>query len=291
MQDVTLLRDSLPYLRRFRGTIFVVKFGGEAMRDRATLERLAEDLALLHFVGVKVVVVHGGGAQVTELEKKLGIASRFVGGRRVTDEASLGALKQVLAGQMNVDIVAALRGQGAKALGFCGVSANLIQATKREPRKVSGGGDEIVDFGHVGDIQAIDPAAIHMALREDLIPVVAPLGADAEGNALNINADTVAARLAVELKASKLLLMTAQLGVLEELNDPTTLISQLDIKEAREGIDEGWIHGGMIPKIEEALKAVEAGVPQAHIISALEPHQLLLEIFTESGCGTMLTPE
>lgn len=288
MQDITLLKQALPYLRRFRGTTFVLKIGGEALRDRETLDAFAEDIALLVNVGIRVVLVHGGGAQVTEMAEKLGIQTRFVGGRRITDEATLAVLKMVIAGKMSIEIVSALKKQGVRAAGFSGVSAGIIEAVRRPPAKVSGGGDELIDFGQVGDIRSIDPALLTSALDQGVVPVLAPLGADADGNVLNINADVVAARVAVALQAEKLMLLTSVPGVMENVADRTTLISELSVAQAREAIARGIIKGGMIPKVEEAHRALAAGVRRVHILSALEPHQLLLEIFTESGCGTML---
>lgn len=290
MQDVTLLRQALPYMREFRNRVFVVKFGGEAMADPSNLAGLAEDVALLHFVGIRVVLVHGGGAQVTELAKTLGIETRFVGGRRITDEATIGVLKMILAGKMNVDIVSALKRHGVRGIGFSGVAANIIDARKRPPAVVSGGGPDPVDFGFVGDIRAVDATPLHMMMDSGLVPVLAPLSADPDGNVLNINADVVAARVAAELRAAKLILMTSTPGVMGDLRDATTLISELKTDQAISLIRQGIITGGMIPKVEESIKAIDAGVEKVHIISAVEPHQLLLEIFTEAGCGTMITP-
>ncbi|MDX2175051.1 MAG: acetylglutamate kinase [Candidatus Sumerlaeia bacterium] len=290
MQDVTLLQEALPYFRRFKGTTFVVKIGGEAVRDRRTLDNFAEDVALLHSVGIRVVLVHGGGPQITELEKQLGIETRMVGGRRVTDEGSLRAVVMVLAGQMNVDICAAFRRQQIPAMGLCGVSAGIINARKRPPVKVSGGGDLPIDFGLVGDIVSINTAPIELLLDNGMVPVLSPLGSDEEGNYFNINADTSAARIAAALKAEKLLLTSAVPGVLTDPKDRTTLISQLTVAQAREVVRQGIADGGMIPKIEEAIRALEMGVRRAHILSATEPHQLLMETFTQAGCGTMLVP-
>lgn len=290
MQDVSLLQQALPYIRRFRNTIFVVKFGGEAVRDAEQLDRLAEDISVLHTVGIRVVVVHGGGAQVTEMEKTLGVSSRMVGGRRVTDEGSLNVLKMMLAGRMNLDIVAALKRHGVPAIGLSAAAGNIVDARKRPPTRVSGGGDELIDFGLVGDIHRVHPEPLQLLLGGGYLPVLCPLSADDHGQVLNINADTVASRVAVALKAAKLLLMTATLGVMADLNDRSTLISQLSAEEAREEIRNGLIGGGMIPKVEEALYALEHGVPQVHILSGIEPDQLLLEVFTETGCGTMLVP-
>ncbi|MCA8979549.1 MAG: acetylglutamate kinase [Planctomycetes bacterium] len=258
------------------------------LRDRATLDALTEDIALLTSVGIRVVLVHGGGAQVTETAARLGIETKFVGGRRVTDEETLAVLTMVIAGKMSIEIVSSLKKYGIKAAGFSGVSAGIIEATRRPPTKVSGSGDEVVDFGQVGDIREVDPAMLNLALDNNIVPVLAPLGADDEGNVFNINADVVAARVAIALQAEKLVLLTGAPGVMEDINDPTTLISVLSLSQAREAIERGIIKGGMIPKVEEAHHALTNGVRRVHILSGLDPHQLLLEIFTESGCGTML---
>lgn len=289
MNDISILKQALPYIRRFKGALFVVKFGGEAMRTREQLDRLAEDIAFLHQIGIPLVVVHGGGAQVTEMEKKLGVSSRFVAGRRVTDAGSLEVLKMILSGTLNLDLVAALRGVGVKAVGLSGVSAGLLESRRKPPTKVTGS-DEVVDFGHVGEVVKVDTSVLEPLLKDGFLPVISPLSADAEGNILNVNADTAATRIAAALKAEKLLLMSDKSGVLANLDDPTTLISQLDSDKARQAIAQGIIKGGMIPKVEESLAALDAGVRSVHVLSALEPHALLIEIFTESGCGTMLVP-
>lgn len=287
MNDIAILKEALPYLRKFKGSLFVIKFGGEAMRTREALELLAEDIAFIHGVGISVVLVHGGGAQVTEMEKKLGVESRFVAGRRVTDEGSLSVLKMVLGGTLNLELVGVMKQFGAKAVGLSGASGGLLEATKRPPKKVTGS-DEVVDFGHVGDITSVDVTVIHSLLKDGFLPIISPLAADAQGNVLNVNADVAAARIASALKASKLLLMSDIPGVMEDTKDRTTLIGQLDTAQAQAAIKQGIISGGMIPKVEESLAALKNGVKQVHILSATEPHTLLLEVFTESGCGTMI---
>ncbi|CAN5316316.1 acetylglutamate kinase [soil metagenome] len=290
MQDITPLKEALPYIRKFKDALFVIKFGGEAMRTREQLDRLAEDIATLYTFGIKVIVVHGGGAQVSEMEKKTGVTSRMVGGRRVTDEGSLGVLKMVLSGTLNIDLVAALRAHGINAVGLSAASGGLLQVKKRAPKKVSGGGEEVVDFGFVGDVERANPAVLTALLERDFLPVISPLSSDAEGNILNVNADTAACRIAGAMKADKLLLLSDKLGVMTNVNDPTSLISTLTAAQSRQAIAEGIISGGMIPKVEDALDALSAGVKQVHILSAMEPHTLLIEVFTESGCGTMVLP-
>lgn len=290
MQDVRLLKEALPYIRRFKDQIFVVKIGGEVLRDQADLDNLSQDVSLMQSVGIRIVIVHGGGAQVTSMEEKLGVKSRMVGGRRVTDEASLDVLKMVLSGTMNLDVVSALQRTGAHALGVSGVSGGIIKVKKRPPVVVSGGGPEPVDFGLVGDVVSVNTKLLHGLLENDLIPVISPLSADEDGKIYNVNADVVASRIASELKAEKLLFMATIPGVMIDVKDRTTLISQLSAEQARQAIKDGIITGGMIPKVEESMKAIAAGVRTVHILSAQEPNQLLLEIFTQSGCGTMLVP-
>jgi len=289
MQDITLLKQALPFLRKFKDSLFVIKFGGEAMRTQEQLDRLAEDISFLYSVGIRLLIVHGGGTQVTELEKAMGIESRKVAGRRVTDAGSLRALKMALSGELNADLVATLRAFGVNAVGMSAFSGGIIEAVRRPPTKVTGS-DEVTDFGFVGDVAKVNTTLLSSLLAQEFLPVLSPLSADAEGQILNINADTVACRLASALKAEKLLLMTDQLGVMQDLNDRTTLISQLTASQARAAIQQGIIKGGMIPKVEEALDALAAGVKQVHILSAVEHHMLLVEVFTESGCGTMLVP-
>jgi acetylglutamate kinase len=288
VEDISILKQSLPYIQRFKGTTFVIKLGGEAMRDSETLAMLIEDITLLHLVGIRIVVVHGGGRHVTEMAESLGIESKFVGGRRITDDRSMDVLKMVLSGKISVEILSLLKKNGVKAMGVSGVAAGVIEARKRPPMKVSGSGDQLVDFGQVGDVERIDTELLSMLLDKGYVPVLSPLGADADGVVLNINADTVASHVASELHAEKLLYLTGAPGVMADIKDPTTLISRLSAEEAREAILEGIIKGGMIPKVEESLRSINRGTNQVHILSAIEPHQMLLEIFTQSGAGTMI---
>jgi acetylglutamate kinase len=288
VQDIGLLKHALPYLRRFKDSLFVIKFGGEAIRTEEQLQSLAEDISFLYSVGIKVVVVHGGGAQITAMEEKLGVESRKVGGRRVTSKSSVEVLKMMLSGKLNADLVTRLRSVGVNAVGFSAFSGGTLTATRRPPTKVSGS-NEVVDFGEVGDLAASDMTLIRTLLDREFLPVVAPLCADEDGTVLNVNADSVAARLACELKAEKLLLLSDTLGVLTDVNDPTTLISTITPDQVKRAIETGMIKGGMIPKVEQAVEALQKGVRQVHILSGVEPHMLLVEIFTESGCGTMIT--
>lgn len=290
MENITVLRQALPYLQRFKNQVFVIKFGGEAIDEPEVLERLIEDVALLHLVGIRLVIVHGGGKQTTETAKQLGIETKFVAGRRVTDEKTIDVLKMVLAGKLNTELLAMLKRKGVRATSVSGVAAGIIDARKRPPRVVTGGGDEPIDLGQVGDIVRIDTDFLKLLLDANYVPVLSPLGSDEDGNVLNINADIVASRIAAELQAEKLLLLTGAPGVMQDMNDPTTLISRMTIAETREAIASGFIKGGMIPKLEESIRTLENGTKRVHILSATEPHQLLIEIFTQSGCGTMIVP-
>ncbi|MEQ8822352.1 MAG: acetylglutamate kinase [Sumerlaeia bacterium] len=289
MEDITTLRQALPYIQKFKGRVFVVKIGGEAIRNTTALERLVGDVALLHNVGIRLVLVHGANPQINSLSQRLNLEIKKVGGRRITDGETLEVLKMALAGQVNTDIVSQFRRHNVKAVGLTGLSADLLQATRRPPRKVDGA-DGPIDFGFVGDIQQVDVGLLRSLLDQDYLPVIAPLGADKNGQALNINADVAASHIAITLKADKLLLMTGPLGVMTDPADENSLIATLTARETREAIDNGIITEGMIPKVQEALNALGHGVPQAHIISAIEPHQLLLEVFTNTGCGTMFVP-
>lgn len=290
MENINVLRQALPYIQRFKNKIFVIKIGGEALDNDDALENLIEDIALLHLVGIRVVLVHGGGKQTTETAKALGIETKFVGGRRVTSEETIDVLKMILAGKLNVELLSMLKRKGVRATSVSGVAAGIIEAKKRPPRTVPGGGDQPIDFGQVGDIVRIDTSFIQLMLDSNYVPVLSPLGSDEQGNVLNINADVVASRIASELRAEKLLLLTGAPGVMVDLNDPTTLISRMNVAEINQAIADGFIKGGMIPKLEESVRCLENGCERVHILSALDPHQILLEIFTESGCGTMLVP-
>jgi acetylglutamate kinase len=282
MNDVTLLLQALPYMKRLRGALLIIKCGGAIARDRQALDNLAQDIALCAHVGLRVVVVHGGGPQATEMSKKLGHEPTIVNGRRVTDDATLEVAKMVFGGQINIDILGALRMHGLKPVGLSGVDGGLIHAVRR-PRT------EDVDFGHVGDITNVDSALLSKLVDEGYVPVVASLGADDAGNIYNINADTVASRLAMDMAADKLLLLTSAPGLLEDPADPSSLVSHVSAARAEKMLDSDAIQGGMVPKITTLVEAVRGGVERAHILDGTAEHSLLLELFTKEGCGTMVT--
>jgi acetylglutamate kinase len=291
MKDVLLLKEALPYLRRHRRRTMVVKLGGEIAADRVALHSLAQDVSLLTHVNIRIVMVHGGGPQATELSKKLGLTPKLVEGRRITDAETLDVAKMVFAGQINVDILSALRGEGVRAVGLSGVDGNILQAVRRPPREMrdaATGGTRVVDFGHVGDVTAVDVHLLSLLVEHGYVPVISSLGSDDKGNILNINADTVASVIAQDLKASKLISLTNVPGLLRDPPDRASLISKLTTAEARELLGSGSVDGGMAPKLESLIEAVEGGVEGGHILSGIEESALLLELFTDRGVGTLI---
>ena len=283
---VTALRHAVPYLRVYKRKVFVLKAGGDAFVSAETTRALMEQIGILHQVGIRVVLVHGGGPQSTELSKRLGLETRMVEGRRVTDAQTLEVSTMVLNGEINTRIVAMCRALGVPAIGVSGVDSGLIKASKRPPVKLKSG--ETVDYGFVGDIQGIDSSIISKQLENDLVPIVSPLSADDHGVLLNINADTVAAAIATELKAEKFILATNAPGILESLEDPRSLISYVDRQGLKHLRDEGKISGGMLPKVAAIERALAGGVPRVHVISYSQPDSLLLEVFTNEGTGTLV---
>ena len=287
-EHLNLLRTALPFINRFKNKTFVVKIGGEIADSEVTLHSFCEEVALLSQVGIRVVVVHGGGKQATQLSKQLGIESQMVQGRRITDEKTLDVVMMVFAGTINTEILAALREYGAEAVGISGVDGGIINAVKRPPQKIKNektGVEEIIDFGHVGDIESIDPKLLDTLIAADFVPVMASLGGDDAGNILNINADTVASEIASALKAEKLILVTDVDGI---LRDDKSLISRVTPAEIDELVKAGVIKGGMVPKAMSAVEALKDGVQSVHIISGKKPSTLLAEVFTEGGSGTMI---
>jgi acetylglutamate kinase len=282
---VTALRHALPYLRVYKNKVFVLKAGGDAFVSTETTRALMEQIGILHQVGIRVVLVHGGGPQSTALSKRLGLQTQMVEGRRVTDSNTLEVSTMVLNGEINTRIVAACRALSVPAIGISGVDAALVKASKRPPVQVGG---QTIDYGFVGDIFGIDPLVIVKQLDNGLLPIVSPLSADDGGTLLNINADTVAAMIACELKAEKFIMATGTPGILESLDDPRSLISYIDRAGLRRLRDEGKISGGMLPKVAAIERALSGGVPRVHVISYAQPDSLLLEIFTNEGTGTLV---
>ena len=276
-------------LNRFRAETFVLKLGGEALADPAAFESLVDDIGLVLRAGVKLVVVHGGGPQATELTQRLGLVPNIVGGRRITDRETLDVMKMVLGGLLSVDMAAVFRKKGIAAVPLSGVAADLIVARRRPPRVVAGCGDKPVDFGEVGDIVSVGTGLLQTLMERRYVPLVNSLGADISGNVLNINADIAATRIAMALSAKRLVLLTGAKGVLKDPTDPRSRVSSLTVAEARAAIAAGTIRGGMIPKVEESFVALEGGVESVHIVSHTEPHALLTELVTEERSGTMLS--
>ena len=291
MNDISLLKQALPYLRHHRKSTMVVKLGGEIAGNDKALRSLAEDMSLLSHVGIRIVLVHGGGPQATEMQRRLGLETVMVGGRRVTDEATLDVAKMIFGGKINTDILSALRAQGVSAVGLSGVDGDILHATKRPPTEVidpETGKKQMVDFGLVGDIKAVDTSLVRLLLNNKYVPVIASLASDAQGNILNINADTVASVLAKDLKASKLVILTGVPGLMRDKNDPSTLVNRITTEEARAAMKNGSVTGGMLPKLKALVDAVEGGVGRGHILSGVEPGAILLELFTSGGSGTLV---
>ena len=286
--ELAALKHAVPYIRVFQGKTFVIKAGGGALEREATLKTFLEQVEVFHQVGIRVVLVHGGGTQSSELSKALGAEARFVEGRRVTDEKALEVAAMVLNGAVNTQILAACRRLGLPAVGLSGVDAGLIQARKRPPVRV---GEETVDYGFVGDIVSIDPRVLNSLMDSGYVPVVSPLSAAADGTVLNINADTVASALAVALKAEKLLFLTGAAGILERPDDPGSLVSYTDLAGLRRLRDEGGLVKGMLPKTSAVEAAIHGGVRRVHILSHDLPDGLLAEVFTNEGVGTLVVED
>jgi acetylglutamate kinase len=286
-----LLREALPYIQRFKGQTFVVKLSGKVTENHDNLTSLAEELALLHQVGIRICVVHGGGKQLTELASKLGVEQTIIEGRRVTDDATLEMAKMIFAGKINTDILAALRQRNIEAVGLSGVDGNIVHATKRPPKEILNrqtGVRDKVDFGYVGDVVQINSRLLTVLLDHGYLPVISSLGADDEGIVFNINADTIAAEIAVQLQAEKLILLSDVDGIYLKADDAETKLSRLSAVEADELIATGAATGGMIPKLQSITTLLRRGVHSAHIISGTNRNALLSEVFTDKGTGTMI---
>jgi acetylglutamate kinase len=281
-ERIGMLLESLPYIREFFGATIVIKYGGAAMAEEHLREAFARDVVLLKYVGMNPVIVHGGGPEITDYMKRLGLEVQFVQGLRVSDEQTVEIAKMVLIGKLNKDIVLRLNRHGQAAVGLCGDDGSLFQVAKR---RVSAPGGEEVDLGFVGSIKRVDVDVLNH-IAEDYIPVVASVGADAEGRSYNVNADEAAGAVAAALNAYKVIFLTDVEGWLADASDPATRISETDVEEIRHSIESGAVGGGMLPKLEACVAAVERGVRSAHIVDGREPHSLLLELFTDAGIGT-----
>jgi acetylglutamate kinase len=283
-----ILTEALPYIQRFQGKTLVIKYGGNAMVDESLKQSFARDVVLMKIVGMKPVIVHGGGPQIGKHLEKIGKKSEFVQGMRVTDRETMDVVEMVLGGLVNKEIVNLINQQGGKAVGLSGKDGGFIRARKMVLKKSQENEKlppEIIDIGHVGDVERIDPALVSMLDSGDFIPVIAPIGVGEDGQTYNINADVVAGRLAMTLKAEKLVLLTNTTGVLDKQGK---LMTGLTAKHVSDLIADGTISGGMLPKVNYALNAVANGVGSCHIIDGRVPHALLLEIFTDQGVGTLI---
>ena len=287
---VRALKSAAPYIRMYKNKVFVIKAGGAVFSDEISTRALIEQVAILHQVGIKTVLVHGGGPQLDSLQATLGIDTQMVNGRRVTDQKSIDVTAMVLNGLINTRILAICRELDIEAIGLSGVDAGLIRAHKRPPVQVSGESG-LVDFGFVGDIDSVDVGVIRKHLDNGLMPVISPLSADNRGTLLNINADTVAAAIGGALSAEKLVLCTGAPGILERVEDPSSVISYTDIKGLKRLRDQGALKDGILPKATAIESAIRGGVRRVHVISYKSTDSLLAEIFTNEGTGTLVVAD
>ncbi len=291
MNRILPLLDAGAYIRLFHGKTFVIKVSGSILADERARTALAEDVSLLHHVGIRVVLVHGGGPQLDALSARLDVTREVVAGRRVTDARTLDLAKMVFRGQLNSDLVTALLAVGVRSVGLSGADGKSILASKRPPRTMrdpSTGQEQLVDFGFVGDIDTVDITVASMLLGANMVPVFCSLASTPTGQLLNVNADTIAARVAIALSAEKLILCTSVAGLLEDINDPRRLVSYGDLGTVEDLTRQGAVSGGMLPKLSACTEALKGGVSRVHLIDGSRAHSLLLELFTNEGCGTML---
>jgi acetylglutamate kinase len=286
---IRALKSAAPYIRMYKGKTFVVKTGGGVFAENSTTRALVEQIAILHYFGVRVVLVHGGGPQLTELSAALGVPTRMVEGRRITDQKSIDVSAMVLNGLINTRVLAICRELNIDAVGLSGVDAGLVRAHKRAPTRTGNG--ELVDFGYVGDIDAVDAGVLNKLLDNGLMPVVSPLSADDNGTLLNINADTVAAAIGAALGAEKLILCTGAPGILGDVSDPGSLISYTDLQGLKRLHEAGHIADGMLPKARAIENAIRGGVRRVHVVSYQAPEGILSEVFTNEGTGTMIVAD
>ncbi|MBA3714899.1 MAG: acetylglutamate kinase [Pyrinomonadaceae bacterium] len=286
-----LLREALPYIQRFKGKTFVVKLSGKVTEDHENLVAIVEELALLHQVGIRLCVVHGGGKQLSDLAALMGVEQTIINGRRVTDDATLDMAKMIFAGKINTDILAALRQRGAEAVGLSGIDGNIVHAQRRPPGEVFNretGVSSQVDFGHVGDVVEINDRLLRVLIDHDYLPVISSLGADDDGMVFNINADTIAAEIAVRLQAEKLIILSDVDGIYLRPGEQATKLSRLTADEVLALVHDGVATGGMIPKLQNIADLLRRGVRSAHIIKGSLRNALLSEVFTDEGTGTMI---
>ena len=284
----SILVEALPYIQEFYGKTIVIKYGGNAMINDELKEKVMQDVALMKYVGINVVIVHGGGPEITQFLKKVGKESKFISGLRVTDEETVEIAEMVLDGKINSEIVTLLNRRGLRAVGLSGKDAGLIQAEKKLATVYEEGDKKKIDIGYVGKTKKIDIRVVEDLISGGYVPVIAPIGVGDDGESYNINADYVAADIAGALKAEKLLLLTDTEGVYKNFEDKSSFISDLSADDAREFIKTGIIVGGMIPKVEACLRAISNGAKKTHIIDGRQPHSIILELFTAQGIGTQV---
>lgn len=279
-ERAAMLIEALPYLRRFQGQTLVIKYGGNAMIDEGLKEQVMQDIALLHYVGIRPILVHGGGPEISQLMRQMGHEPTFVGGLRVTDAVTMEIVEMALAGKTNKGIVALLNRQGAKAVGLSGKDANLIVAHKLE--------SEVGDLGFVGEISQINPELLDLLANAGYVPVLSSVAIGADGESYNVNADHAAGAIAAKVQAAKLIVLTDVEGLYRDFSDKSSLLSEMTAAEAQAMITSGAADKGMIPKLEACITALEGGVERAHLIDGRKPHALLIEVFTDAGIGTMI---
>lgn len=291
METVNILVEALPYIKKFHKKKIMIKYGGHAMIDSNAKSSTARDTVLLKYVGMQPIVTHGGGPEISRSMNKLGKEPQFIEGLRVTDQETMNIVKMVLVGEINTEIVSNICLHGGKGVGLSGKDNHLIKARKRAPQVVvdNNGDEKMVDLGLVGEIKSINTEIIDVLTSNDYIPIISPIGVDDSGSTLNLNADTVAGDLASHLGAEKLIILTDVPGILEDPDDPESLIRKVNIDETLELIDQGIVRDGMLPKVLTCMEAIKNGVSSTHIIDGRIKHSVLLEIFTKSGIGTMIT--
>ena len=291
IETLDLLRESLPYIQKFQGKTFVVKFSGKVTEDKENLASLAEELALLHQVGIRVCVIHGGGKQLNQLAQKLGVVQTVIEGRRVTDDDTLELAKMIFRGKINTEILAQFRRRGVSAVGLSGVDGGVVKAVKRPPKDVLNkktGQTETIDYGHVGDVVEIDVSLLNTLLDSGYLPVISSLGADDDGKIFNINAHTIPAATGLFPAAEKIILLTDVNGIYLAEGNQDNKLSRLTVEDARHMIESGRATGGMIPKLENLISLLARGVGSAHVVSGTTRNAILAEVFTDEGPGTMV---
>ncbi len=282
IENANILIESLPFIRNFYGKTFVIKYGGAAQVEEALKDSFARDVVLLNFIGIRPIIIHGGGPKISATMKKMGKEPTFIQGQRVTDKETMDIVEMVLGGLINKEIVALINGHGGKAVGLSGKDGSLIRAKKKLIRK-SEKGEEVIDIGLVGEVESINPEILDSIEKGGFVPVISPIGVGANGDAYNINADYVASAIASSLKAEKLILLTDVPGINDKKGNSLSSLSKKNVKKL---IDNGTISGGMLPKVQACTRALDAGVKKTHIVDGRVPHSLLLEIFTKEGIGT-----